>query len=171
VVHLGGDIGAVVEQDQLRGELADIAVAGLGDEGGEQLVQPDTEVFGGELFCAAGRGLGSGVDEGASPEIGLREQVTESVEYSEDLLHLDRRSGELGIDAGGPFGVPVLQVGAHEVIFAAEVVVERSFVDPGLLKNAVDPDGADAFLVEQAVGRLEQAFAGRPPARARGGKP
>jgi hypothetical protein len=51
--------------------------------------------------------------------------------------------------------VPIVQVRADQVVFAAEVVVQRSLGDAGLLEDPVDADAVYALVVEEAVGGVE----------------
>ena len=54
----------------------------------------------------------------------------------------------------------MLQDGQDEVVLGREVDVERRLGDLGLGDDAVDADGPEALLVEQPVGRLEDALPG-----------
>ncbi len=51
-----------------------------------------------------------------------------------------------------------LQVGRHELVLAAEVLVERCLRRVGFRQNAVDAHGPHALPVEQAISGVEEAI-------------
>lgn len=57
--------------------------------------------------------------------------------------------------------VPRFKIGNDQIVFAAEVIVERPLGEPGLFGDGIDTDSADAFRVEQLAGCLDDAFACR----------
>src|SRR5579863_5000061 len=52
--------------------------------------------------------------------------------------------------------MPGVEVGADELLFAAERAVERSLGDAGTLDDAIDPDRLDALGVEKLARRVQQ---------------
>src|SRR4030095_4334692 len=50
-----------------------------------------------------------------------------------------------------------LGVRRHELVLAAEVLIERCLRRVGLRQDAVDPHGPHPLLVEQAIGGVEEA--------------
>src|SRR4029453_18352702 len=52
---------------------------------------------------------------------------------------------------------PELEVGRHELVLAAEVLIERRLRRVGLRQDAVNPYRPYALLIEQAIGGVEKA--------------
>ena len=60
--------------------------------------------------------------------------------------------GEIGLIAGS-------EVGGNQIVLALEMIVERLLGDARLLGDRIHADGADAFLIEQPVCDVDDAFA------------
>src|SRR5947208_1603815 len=56
----------------------------------------------------------------------------------------------------GPQG-PALEVRRHELVLAAEVLIERRLRRVRLRQDAVDPHGAHALPIEETIGGVEEA--------------
>ena len=110
LVHLAGGDGAVVEEDEARGELSGIRRTSVGGEVEEQAVYPDLVGRGGLGFDAVRGCFGGGVDEGASAVVGLFEQLAEYVVDGQDPLAGVGVRGNSGGDAIGPHAVSVGEV-------------------------------------------------------------
>src|SRR5713101_5982132 len=69
-----------------------------------------------------------------------------------------RRVGEVRLDARAGVHGPALEVRRHELVFAAEVLIERRLRRVGLRQDAVDSHGPDTLPVEKAIGGAEEAI-------------
>ena len=160
LVHLRGGDRAVVAQDQGVGQLLRVVGVDVGREVEEQGVHPRAEGSRGLSLDAVRGGFGGGVHEGAAAVFGLGEQGAEDVVDGQD----PRARVGVGFDAGGdligPRAVTMGEVLTDEVLLAGEGVVERALGYAGAGDDAVDADGVDALVVEQVVGRLQDALLG-----------
>jgi hypothetical protein len=68
-------------------------------------------------------------------------------------------SDELSGDAFADSLVASGEIRANEPILTPEQRVQRCLGDTGSLDDAVDADGMDPFLIEELIGRIEQALA------------
>src|SRR4029079_17938437 len=69
-----------------------------------------------------------------------------------------RRVGEVRLDARAGARGSALEVRRHELVLAAEVLIERGLRRVGFRQDAVDTDGPHALPVEQPVGGVEEAI-------------
>src|SRR5207248_5205864 len=122
---------------------------------------------GGPLGRVAGMGFRAGPGERAAAVVRLGEQLDLAFEHGQQALAWGVVAVHRLHDALGDAGVAGLQVGADQLVLAAERVVQRGLGHAGLLDDAVDADRVHALGVEQLVGRGPPPLAGRGPRRAR----
>jgi UDP-N-acetylglucosamine 2-epimerase (non-hydrolysing) len=167
VVHPRGGPAAVVEQVQLAGQDFGLGHAGLHGQLGQQRADPVTVGLGGLLGRVAGMGFRAGPGERAAPVVRLGEQLALAFEHGQQALARGVVAFHRLRDALGDAGVACLQVGADQLVLAAEGVVQRGLGHAGPLDDAVDADRVHALVVEQLVGRGQQPLARRRPGRPR----
>jgi hypothetical protein len=167
VVHPRGLPAAVVEQVQLAGQGLGLGHASAGGQLGQQLAHPPAVALRGQLDQVAGMGFRAGPGKRAAAVIRLGEQLALAFEHGQQALARGVVAFHRLRNALGDAGVPGLQVGADQLILAAERVIQRGLGHPGLLDDAVDPDRVHALVVEQLVSRGQQPLARRPPDGAR----
>ena len=167
VVHPRGLPAAVVEQVQLAGQDLGLGHAGVGGQVGQQRAHPAAVSVGGLLGRVAGMGFRAGPGERAAAVVRLGEQLPLAFEHGQQALARGVVAFYRPHYALGDAGVAGLQVGADQLVLAAEGVVQRGLGHAGLLDDAVDADRVHALVVEQLVGRGQQPLARRRPDRAR----
>ena len=88
--------------------------------------------------------------------------VFEDVEDGQQLaLGIVGTAARFALDpAVRPDVLAALEEGKNEVVLGAEVAIQRGLGHTGGLDDLVDPDGADAAMGEQLVGRCEYPLAG-----------
>jgi hypothetical protein len=96
-------------------------------------------------------------------EGGLGEQVGQDVEDAQQPVAGVLESLQAGGDPGLAGGVAPLEVGPDQLVLAAEGAVQRGLGHAGPLDDAVDAHHVDALVVEELVGRVEEAIPGRGP--------
>src|SRR6185369_15556301 len=70
-----------------------------------------------------------------------------------------RRVGEVGLDLRAGLRGSALEVRRHELVLAAEMLIERRLRRLGLRQDAIDTHSPHALPIEQPIGRAEEAVA------------
>ena len=120
------------------------------------------------MLSPAAAPLGAGVDERAAAEGRLGGQLAQQIEHAEDplarILVARAIRSEIRCCRVSP---RALQIGAHQLVLAAEGAVERGLGDAGPLDHPVDPDRVDPLLIEELVGARPAAARAPSPATCR----
>ena len=103
--------------------------------------------------------FGAGPGERAAAIVRLGEQLALALEHGQQPLARGVVPLHRLRDALGDAGVAGLQVGADQLVLAAEGVVQRGLGHAGLLDDPVDADRVHALVVEQLVRRGQQPLA------------
>src|SRR6266849_4665830 len=158
LVHSSGDCSAVVKQEQLSSKLLGVACARCLGKVGEEGPKPRSILLCHLYARVRGSRLRSGADELAATKRRPCQHAFSLGEHGQEALSGVGVRGQNARDAVLPDEEVPLQVGAYEVVLAAESVVQRGLGDAGPFDDPVDADHVDAFRIKQLVRRGEQSI-------------